>query len=222
MTIASIRPYWANCFLLTIPVLIWDLLLTDKLPEAYQPEVFWHDIPSWITYGESISRTIVFVLTLLMPIRMASSLPKRSLFLYLAGLLIYFASWLPLIYFPASSWSNSLPGFMASAYTPVLWLTGIGLMGNSFYFNVSFHRWYFLSIALLFSLFHIVHTHLIYSRVHENNHRATSDTTLHLLRAGPSLLPTVWPGNPAPDTRNKLPSTWFCIRLLQPLHTGTP
>ncbi|MVM33933.1 hypothetical protein GO755_28110 [Spirosoma sp. HMF4905] len=166
MSLASIKPYLVNCFLLTIPVLIWDTLLTDKLPGAYQPDVFWHNLPAWLSYGENSSRTLVFLLTLLMPIRMVSGIQKRGLFVYVAGLLVYFASWLPLIYYPTSSWSHSLWGFMAPAYTPLIWLIGIGLIGQSFYRNIPFHRWYFLSIAFVFVVFHTIHTYLIYNRLH--------------------------------------------------------
>ena len=166
MNITSIRPYWANCFLLTLPVLIWNLILTTKLPPAYQPNVFGHSIPPWITYGETTFRSIVFLLALLMPLGLATDTQKKGLFLYTIGLLAYFASWVPLIYFPASSWSQSWPGFMAPAYTPFVWLTGIGFIGHSFSINLRFHRWYFLLMALLFILFHTLHTYLIYSRVH--------------------------------------------------------
>jgi hypothetical protein len=162
----SAQNYFWNCFLLMLPILAWNLALTNQLPNAFRAEVFWNDIPICLTYGENSARTLVFALTLLMPLRFSGQTQKPGLYLYLAGLLIYFASWMALIYFPDSSWSTSLPGFMAPAYTPFCWLAGIGLIGHSFYFNLPFSRWFFLFIALLFLTFHCIHTATIYYRIY--------------------------------------------------------
>ena len=162
----SFRKYLLNCFLLTLPILAWNILLTNKLPKALQPEIFWNKIPAFLTYGENISRTMVFALTLFMPLSIATSLQKKGLILYIGGTLLYFASWLVLIYFPNSQWSNSLLGFMAPAYTPLLWLIGIGLIGDSFYFNFTFRLWFFISTSILFLVFHNLHTYRIFCSTH--------------------------------------------------------
>jgi hypothetical protein len=57
-------------------------------------------------------------------------------------------------------------GFLAPAYTPLFWLIGIGLIGDSFYFNLSFKRWFFICSSIIFLLFHNTHTAIIYSRTH--------------------------------------------------------
>ncbi len=162
----NIRPYILSCFLLTLPVMIWNIILTDNLPSDFQPDIFWSDIPSFIAYGENISRALVFGLALLMPLRIATPLQKNGLLLYIAGVLVYFASWIVLISFPESAWSNSLPGFMAPAYTPLFWLMGIALVGDSLYFNLPYRRWLFIAIALVFLLFHNLHTYMIFHRTH--------------------------------------------------------
>jgi len=146
--------------------MLWNVFLIKKLPKAFQPEIFWDDIPSFLTYGENISRIIVFILTFLMPLSILTSTQKKGLFLYISGSILYFASWLILIYFPDSGWSNSILGFMAPAYTPFLWLTGIGLIGNSFYFNLSYKRWQFIGTSLVFLAFHNIHSLTIYFRTH--------------------------------------------------------
>lgn len=166
MNIDTIKKYSLNCFLLTLPIMIWNIVLTKKLPQSFQPEIFWKDIPAYLTYGENISRAVVFMLTLLMPLRISTATQKKGLFLYIAGTIVYFASWLVLIYFPDSRWSNHMIGFMAPAYTPLLWLTGIGLIGNSFYFNLPYRRWFFISASIIFLLFHNLHTITIYFRTH--------------------------------------------------------
>jgi len=166
MNVNSFKKYLNNCFLLTIPILVWNLIFTNQLPQAFQPEVMWNDIPVYITYGENILRTIVFMLTMLMPLRITTREQKIGLILYVAGTLIYFLSWLPLMYYPESNWSNHVIGFMAPAYTPVFWLIGIGIVGNAFYFRLPFKRWYFISVSILFLIFHNLHTFLIFNRIH--------------------------------------------------------
>ncbi|MBK7129459.1 MAG: hypothetical protein IPH66_08870 [Crocinitomicaceae bacterium] len=160
------KKYLLNCFLLTIPILIWNIVLTNKLPKDFQPEVFWNDIPNYLTYGENISRIMVFILTFLMPLNILTHTQKKGLILYLVGTIFYFASWIFLIYFPESWWSNHIIGFMAPAYTPILWLAGIGLIGNSYLFNLPFNRWIFFSVIIFFMAFHNYHALIVYLRTH--------------------------------------------------------
>ncbi|MFC5408523.1 hypothetical protein ACFPMF_04345 [Larkinella bovis] len=167
MKTSSLRYYLQNCFLLTIPILIWNLALTDDLPEPFQPERFGARIPPVLAYGETIFRMGVFVLAFLMPLRLTTNTQKNGFYLYLFGLAVYFASWLALLVWPDCRWSRSLAGFAAPAYTPVLWLAGIALMGHSFYFGLPFRRWVFGLVSLLFLGFHVSHAVLVYSRLPE-------------------------------------------------------
>lgn len=144
----------------------WNIALTNKLPKDFQPDIFWKDIPAVLTYAENISRTLIFMLTLLMPLSISTFKQKRGLILYVGGTILYFVSWLGLIYFPDSRWSSNAFGFMAPAYTPLLWLTGIGMIGNSFYFNLPYRRWFFILTAIIFLMFHNFHTMIIYLRTH--------------------------------------------------------
>lgn len=166
MKVKTIRKYTLNCFLLSIPILIWNLVLANKLPKAFQSEIFWKNIPPLLTYGENISRFAIFGLMFIMPVSILTATQKKGIVLYIVGSLLYFASWLMLIYFPYSVWSNTIFGFMAPAYTPLLWLLGIGFIGNSFYFNLAFKRWIFISIAIVFILFHCSHTYLIFLKTY--------------------------------------------------------
>lgn len=166
MNIDTIKKYSFNCFLLMLPILLWNIVLTSELPKDFQPDIFWKSIPNFVTYGENISRTLVFTLTLLMPISISTPAQKRGLILYVSGAILYFASWLALIYFPNNRWSSNILGFMAPAFTPLIWLTGIGLIGNSFYFNLPYRRWVFSSTAIIFLLFHNFHAMTVYFRTH--------------------------------------------------------
>jgi len=64
--------------LLNIPILVWNILLTNELPKEFHLEIFLNTTPAFLTYGENITRAIVFALTLLMPLRIASSLQKKD------------------------------------------------------------------------------------------------------------------------------------------------
>ena len=133
--------YILNCMWLLLPIMVWNWFLANKLPRAYATETFDHSIPIFIVNGENIFRAMVFILPLLMPLRIETQTQKLGLGLYLAGTLIYFLSWLAQIYFPQSAWSLSAFGFLAPAHTPLIWLTGIGLIGRQHVllpFSVSF------------------------------------------------------------------------------------
>ena len=158
----SFKKYFLNCFVLTIPILVWNILLTDKLPKTTKPEILIQHISQLITYPENIIRIIVFAMMAFMPIQVSKTIQKQGLFLFVFGTLIYFTSWLILIYYPESMWSKSAFGVLSPAYTPALWLIGIGLIGDRFYFNLPYKRWIFISLSIIFLIFHNVHTYEIY------------------------------------------------------------
>jgi hypothetical protein len=166
MKFQVIKKYFFNCFLLTIPVLLWDYIFTDKLPKAFQPEIFWKDIPSIITYAENISRLIMFVFISFMPLKIINDKQKRGFRLYVVGVLLYFAAWVILMYFPNTAWSKSILGLLAPAYTPLVWLVGIGFIGNSLFFKIPYKRWLYFLVVIIFLIFHNWHTYLIYFRTH--------------------------------------------------------
>jgi hypothetical protein len=162
----NIKEYVLNCFLLTIPILLWDYMFTERLPKAFQPEIFWKDIPSFIAHIENASRLIMFVFICFMPLKIVTPIQKKGLVLYVIGTLLYFASWLMLMYFPNSIWSKSVLGLLSPAYTPLIWLIGIGLIGKSLYFNIPFKRGLYFLVVGIFLIFHNWHTYLIYFRTH--------------------------------------------------------
>ncbi|MCY7293156.1 MAG: hypothetical protein LH615_13340 [Ferruginibacter sp.] len=162
MKTTNFYKYFFNFFILTIPILIWNILLTNKLPETTKPEILLQNISPFLIYGENIIRVTVFALMVFMPIQISKKIQKQGLLLFLFGTLLYFASWLVLIYYPDSLWSKSTFGVLSPAYTPLLWLIGIGLIGDSFYFNLPYNRWIFISLSIVFLVFHNIHTYKIY------------------------------------------------------------
>jgi hypothetical protein len=160
----TVPKYLFNCFLLMVPVLIWNVLLLKRLPSQFQSDVFWKDIPWAIAYGENFSRTIVMILPLLMPLSLETFSQKTGLLIYGIGLICYFASWMALIVYPASSWSTSAIGYVAPALTPLIWLIGIGMIGARLYFDVKYERWYYYAASMFFVVTHCAHAALIHLR----------------------------------------------------------
>jgi hypothetical protein len=157
------KKYFFSCFLLTLPVMAWNILLTDRLPAVFQPDVFWHNIPDWLAYGENMARGLIFLMALLMPLP-AGKLPETTGFwVYMSGLAVYFLSWVMLIEYPGTQWSQSQWGFMAPAYTPLLWLLGISLTGQSFYFKIPYRWYYYMAVALIFVGFHCLHAWIVFT-----------------------------------------------------------
>lgn len=162
MNTSAVKKHFFNCFLLMLPVIIWNSIWTPFLPAPYQPDVFENDIPGWLIYAENASRIVLFLLTLLMPLSVTTPKQRKGMYLYVTGLLLYFASWTALLVLPASAWSTGWIGFSAPAWTPVFWLAGIACLGHSFYFRLQYRKWYFISVALLFLVVHNTHTMLVY------------------------------------------------------------
>lgn len=166
MKTSPVVKYLLNGIWLTLPPLLWNILFASQLPHAFSAAVFWKDIPPAIAYPENFLRVAVFIFPLFMPLAVVSRRQRVGVAVYLAGLLIYFAAWIMLMVFPQSAWSTSWAGFLAPAYTPLLWLVGIGLIGDALYFPLPYTWWYYVIGAAAFLAFHISHTALVYSRLH--------------------------------------------------------
>ena len=65
---------------------------------------------------------------------------------------------------PQSQWSTSWLGFVAPAYTPLVWLAGLGLIGRRFYLPSPFRWWMYVGLACGFVAFHVTHTSIVYAR----------------------------------------------------------
>ncbi len=159
------KRYFSNCFILFLPILLWNILLTSRLPRNYQPDLFSKGIPPCLIYVENISRLTIFLFAFITSFSVSNLRQKIGFYIYVVGVLLYVCSWAILIWFPESIWSKGIVGFSAPALTPAIWLTGICLMGNSFYFNLPFKRWPFILVSAIFLFCHIHHTIMVYSNV---------------------------------------------------------
>ena len=157
--------YLLNCFPLIVPALTLNLLWTSRLPPMWQFEFFWKDIPPAIAYGENISRVVVNVLPVFMPLRVSTKRQRTGLVIYIVGTLSYFLAWILVMYFQQSTWSTSLVGSTATAWTSLLWLIEIGLMGDSLYIPIPYRSWVYISMSVIFAAFHTLHAVIVYLRI---------------------------------------------------------
>jgi len=164
ITSTPIIKYLLNCILLLLPIMAWNVIFSSKLPALYSTEIFWKDIPLFIASGENIFRLIVFILPVLMPMQIETRSRKLGLGLYIIGTAVYFLSWFLQMYFPQSAWSLSIWGFLAPTYTPLIWLTGIGLIGSTLYFSSPYRSWMYIVTSTIFLSFHLSHALTVFMR----------------------------------------------------------
>jgi hypothetical protein len=140
------RLHLVSCFWLLIPIFVWNAVFTSRLPQpGFKSDA---GVPRRVLVAEQVLRIVVFIWPLFLPLRWGDPLSRAGLILFVEGLLLYFASWLPLIYRAETAWSRSAAGLLAPACTPLLWLAGIALVGGS---------WPYALLSLLFVGVHLYH-----------------------------------------------------------------
>lgn len=164
MNATGLVRYVLCCGVLTVPILVWNVVFTRFLPPALASNEFSRDIPALVRHGENALRIIVMVLPFLMPLDVATAGQRRGLWLFVAGTLLYFLAWLPLMIAPRSRWSTSWMGFVAPAYTPIVWLTALALIGRRLYLPSPFRWWMYGVLACGFVAFHATHASIVYAR----------------------------------------------------------
>ncbi|MCF8371919.1 MAG: hypothetical protein K9H64_09870 [Bacteroidales bacterium] len=158
---------YLNGFLLLIPIFLWNIIFIKRLPQAFSREIFWKNIPPIIGWTENGLRIFVFALPLFMSLSLETEQQRVGLWIYLLGISIYFASWIIQIYFRESRWSKSMAGFMAPAYTTLLWFVGIGLFGQTQFVKISYFSAVYFSAVALFVIVHSIHAYIVFKRLED-------------------------------------------------------
>jgi len=148
--------YFRNCFLLFIPVLVWNILLYKRLPEFYQAEK-WDAIPGLLDKAENLFRFFAFALPLGLRLEISGTVELYGLVLYVIGVLVYFVSWFIQIRFPDSRLAGTGFSRMAPAWTTIVWLVGIGLIGRSNFFGIRNGTVLYLAVVVTFVSIHTYH-----------------------------------------------------------------
>lgn len=143
-----------NCFILILPILIWNAIFASKLPEIMQNEV--PGISQTILGIENIFRGIIFILPVFMAIDLNDSNFKTGIILYSISTLIYFISWIPLVYFSDTNFSRHFLIWLAPAYTPLVVFISFSILGKSLLYGI---------IGTLFIIFHLAHETIRYIKV---------------------------------------------------------
>jgi hypothetical protein len=110
----------SNGFILFIPIFLWNLIFVKKLPPAFEDETFDKNIPKFVLIGESFFRAIIFLIPIITEIDFTKISGMIGFYIFISGVIVYFFTWLFLIYYPNSKWSKSVIGFCGPAFTPII------------------------------------------------------------------------------------------------------
>ena len=137
---------WLNCLWLMVPLLAWNIILAPKI--TMEKVISDANSPAWLLAAENITRIIVFAFPLVLPLRIQDTVSKTGLVIFVIGTIIYFVTWIPLIWMPDSIWSQSNMGLLAPRLTPLLPFLGIAMIGHSVPYA---------GFSILFIILHIWH-----------------------------------------------------------------
>jgi len=152
-----ILKYINNCFLFFIPILIFNIIFFKKLPSFYLK-----NISHPIIIAETITRIITIVFSMIMAVNTQNKTGKIGLIIYIIGIIIYFSSYFIEIYFSNSLFSKNIIFILSPYWTSVIWLIGIGLVGNRLFINIPYHFAVYLIFSIIFATIHTIHGYLCY------------------------------------------------------------
>jgi hypothetical protein len=156
--IEFINGYKNSCFWLFIPIIIFNIIFTKYLPEFYLKNIH-HPI----VLIETIARIITIAFSAIMAIKLDNKIGKTGRIVYAIGVLIYFCSYFMVIKFPIALFQDNLIVLLAPYWTSVLWLIGIGLLGNKLLINIPYHYAVYIIISVLFAIIHSIHGYMCYN-----------------------------------------------------------
>lgn len=164
----------SNGFILFIPIFLWNLIFIKKLPPAFEDKTFDKNIPKFVLIGESFFRVIIFIIPIITEIDFTKITGNIGIYIFITGVVVYFFTWLFLIYYPNSKWSKSIIGFCGPGFTPIIWLVGFAFTVNKFNIALNYNVWFYLVPSIFFVFFHVVHSVIAYG----NSYKITNDLGL--------------------------------------------
>jgi hypothetical protein len=96
--------------------MLWNIIFSQYLPEAFSLENFRMNIPAIVLAGENVFRILTFGFTVFLMLGLRDRTQKAGLILYIGGVILYFASWAAQMFLPDAIWSLKrfhCPGFHA-------------------------------------------------------------------------------------------------------------
>ncbi len=154
-------------FWLTLPPMLFSLSLMEFGPSSLTPAQFNEGISIGLLNIESFARIVVFVMPAFISLGLSTPIQKRGLIFYLAGVTLYVLTYGIQNFLPDSAWSLSTFGFAASAYTNIVWMVGLGLLGENFYFtkHLRYRPIFYIGPAAFFVAIHTAHTVLYHQQM---------------------------------------------------------
>ena len=152
-----ILKYLNNCFLLFIPILLFNILFFKKLPSHYLK-----NITHPIIIMETITRIITIAFSIIMIINIQNKIEKIGIIIYIIGIIIYFTSYFIEIYASNLLFGRNIIFILAPYWTSVIWLIGIGLVGNRLFVNIPYHFTVYSILSIIFATIHTIHGYLCY------------------------------------------------------------
>jgi hypothetical protein len=148
----QLKIVFLNCFLFQIHILLYNAFFFNKISRNLPSD---EGLAPWLLRAENFFRCLVFFLPIFIPINTSASTYIPGLILCIGGSVIYFLSWIPLLMVQKfkNLLSKSISIFLGPFFSPILFLSGIALIGESL-------GYFFCS--LLFILIHTRHGFLIY------------------------------------------------------------
>jgi hypothetical protein len=145
-----------------------------KTPPAFEDKTFDKNIPKFVLIGESFFRAIIFLIPIITEIDFTKISGMIGFYIFISGVVVYFFTWLFLIYYPNSKWSKSVIGFCGPAFTPIIWLVGFAFTVNKFNIAVNYTIWFYVVPSIFFVFFHVVHSVIAFG----NSNKSTNDLEL--------------------------------------------
>jgi len=149
--------YINNCFLFFIPILLFNILFFKKLPPHYLK-----NISHPIIIMETITRIIVIAFSMIMVMNIQNKMEKIGLIIYVIGIIIYFTSYFIEIYAVNTLFGRNIIFILSPYWTSIIWLIGIGLVGNRLFINIPYHFSVYLILSVIFTTIHTIHGYLCY------------------------------------------------------------
>ena len=153
-----IQYLYSNCFLLFIPVILFDIAFAKYLPKQYLK-----NIPHIIVPIETAVRIVLIALSTIMKINLQDKKGKVGFGIYIAGLITYFVSYFVLINYADTAIGKNMILQLSGYWTATLWLIGIGLVGNRLYVKVPYHYAIYIILSILFGILHTYYGYILFA-----------------------------------------------------------
>ena len=140
-----------------IPILIFNIILFQKLPLHYLK-----NIAHPIIFMETIARILTIAFSFIMVINIQSKIGKIDLIIYIIGVVIYLASYFIVIYFNNAIIEKNIFVILSPYWTSIIWLIGIGLIGNISFLKIPYHFTNYIILSIIFTTIHTIHGYLCY------------------------------------------------------------